>query len=307
MGDQLNYLNNLNRPNLVDITLLQKINDGYSYSSQPKVSHFYNMIQTAGSMTCSIAKDNIFISVIVIFLFLFLAWCYIEKQRQDVLTEKYLQKKLAKSLLNDELNLFSEVPSPLNVEKLFNDIKTDLFVVKESKININNEEDIQNIETMNQQSLSGNINSPNQERPVHMTKREQNIQSFEKNQNNGVGYTPNTNQFGAISSNQIESQNMGINQYPSQGYPKGAARDFGQEFVQQAPTIIQSQPPQPAMQQQQQPTMQQQQQQQQQQQPDMQRQQQEQQNQPQPIGGPVGSSRYMDISNGFNKNSYMLM
>ena len=110
----MNYLNNLNRPNLVDMSLLQKINDGYGYTSQPKISQVGSFFQTAGSITCNLIKDNIFISLIVISLFLFLIWCFIEKQRLDAMTEKYLQKKLAKSLLNDELNLFSEVPSPLN-------------------------------------------------------------------------------------------------------------------------------------------------------------------------------------------------
>ena len=68
MGEQLNYLNNLNRPNLVDFTLLQKINDGYSYTSKPQTSYLYNILQTAGSVTCNVAKDNIFISIIIISL-----------------------------------------------------------------------------------------------------------------------------------------------------------------------------------------------------------------------------------------------
>jgi hypothetical protein len=281
MSQQNNYLNNLNRPNLVDLSLLQKINDGYSYNSQPKVSHFYSLVQTAGSNVCSVAKDNIFISIIVFSLVLFLGWCYIEKQRLDTLTEKYLQKKLAKSLLNDELNLFTEIPSPLNVEKLFNDINTDINIEKKvNNINdINEEEEIKNIENMNQQNL-------NQERPVYMTKREMNIKNNDSNQNQlGSGANPN---------------NMGLNQYPSQGFPKGAARDFGQDFMQQQapPPIIQ----QPTQQQANQEPIQQQAP----QAPQTQAPQTE-QNTPQPIGGPIGSSKYMDISSGFNKNSYMLM
>jgi hypothetical protein len=297
MGDQLNYLNNLNRPNLVDFTLLQKINDGYSYNSQPKTSNIYSLVQTAGSSICSIAKDNIFISIIVISLILFLGWCYIEKQRLDALTEKYLQKKLAKSLLNDELNLFNEIPSPINVEKLFNDINNDLYVVKETNNinNINNEEEIKNIENMNQQ----NINQVSQERPVYMTKRELNIKNSESNQNQ-LGSGANFN-------------NMGLNQYPSQGFAKGASRDFGQDFANQQlpPPIIQNQPQQS---QPQQPQQSQPQQPQQPQQPLAYQQALSQdglvkpeQNTPQPMGGPIGSSRYMDISSGFNKNSYMLM
>jgi hypothetical protein len=303
MGDQLNYLNNLNRPNLVDFTLLQKINAGYSYNS-PKTSNIYSFVQTAGSSVCSIAKDNIFISIIVISLILFLGWCYIEKQRLDALTEKYLQKKLAKSLLNDELNLFNEIPSPLNVEKLFNDINTDIYQDKKIKKinNINNEEEIKSIETMDQQ----NGNQLNQERPVYMTKREQNIKSNDINQNQ-LGSGSNIN-------------NMGLNQYPSQGFPKGASRDFGQDLIQQQPPppIVQQQPQQQF---QQQPQQQFQQQPQQPQQPQQQPQQPQtyqqalsqdglvkpEENVPQPMGGPVGSSRYMDISAGFNKNSYMLM
>jgi len=121
MSNQLNYLNNLNRPNLVDIALLQKINDGYQYST-PKISYFYSMVQSAGSTTCSLAKDNLFITVVITCLILFLMWCYVEKQRQNALYEKYLQKKLAKSLLSDELSLFTQAPDPLNIENLFNDI-----------------------------------------------------------------------------------------------------------------------------------------------------------------------------------------
>jgi len=275
MGDQLNYLNNLNRPNLVDITLLQKIND-YNNQTPPKLSYAYSLIQRAGSATCTIAKDNIFISVIVISLILFLGWCYIEKQRQDAIYEKYLQKKLLKSLLSDELNLFTETPEPLNIEKLFNDINNDIFIEKEEKTNINNKEVIENMQ--NQGSVP-----PMSDRPIQMTKREQNSQL----------------------ANQPQQSNQNIqeyNQYPAQGFPKGASRDFGQDFTQQ-------QPP-PLVQQQQQ------------QQPPQQLSNQipvykqalsqdglvkpEESNQ-QPIGGPVGTSKYMDISNGFNKNSYMLM
>ena len=126
MSNQLNYLNNLNKPNLVDISLLQKINDGYTYS-QPKQSYLYSFVQTAGSATCGFAKDNLFIFLVIACLILFLIWCYVEKQRQNALYEKYLQKKLAKSLLSDELNLFTEVPELINIEKLFTDINNTII------------------------------------------------------------------------------------------------------------------------------------------------------------------------------------
>ena len=125
MENHFSYLNNINRPNLVDLSLLQKINDGYT-NIPPKTTYLYSLIQNAGSVTCSFAKDNLFISIVVISLVVFLSWCYIEKKRQDVIYEKYLQKRLAKALLNDELNLFSEVPETINIEKLFNDISQDM-------------------------------------------------------------------------------------------------------------------------------------------------------------------------------------
>jgi hypothetical protein len=256
MGDQLNYLNNLNRPNLVDLSLLEKIN---TYNSPPKISYMYSLIQKAGSATCSMAKDNIFISIVVISLILFLGWCYIEKQRQDALYEKYLQKKLAKSLLKDELNLFSETPEPLNMEKLFNDINNDILIKEET--NINKEEVIENMQASVPQTP---------EREIQLTKREQNLQN----------------------SNQIQQSNQIIqeyNQYPSQGHPKGASRDFGQDFTQsQSPLNNQTPVYKQALAQDGivKP---------------------ESNQQTQPIGGPVGSSKYMDISGGFNKNSYMLM
>jgi hypothetical protein len=310
MGEQLNYLNNLNRPNLVDMSLIQKINDYRQHnSSTPKLSYAYSLIQTAGSATFGIAKENVFISVIVISLILFLAWCYIEKQRQDALVEKFLQKKLAKSLLSDELNLFNETLSPLNVEKLFNDINTDLYVEKEN--NINKEPVIENMQNNNPGSVDGSnwliskgLNTD--DRQVHLTKREQNMKLFDRNQ------TSPTEVQGQPAPQPLENTDkvkaFEYSQFPSQGFPKGASRDFGQEFVSSPPPIVQ-QPIQPPQQQNfGQP---------------------QQQNQQAPMykqalaqdglvkqepgkdvgasNGPMGTSRYMDISSGFNKNSYMLM
>jgi hypothetical protein len=161
MSNQLNYLNNLNKPNLVDISLLQKINDGYTYS-QPKQSYLYSFVQTAGSATCGFAKDNLFIFLVIACLILFLMWCYIEKQRQNALYEKYLQKKLAKSLLSDELNLFTEVPEPINIEKLFTDINNTI---------IEEPEPVPVVVSKPVKYINKEV-SP----PIHLTKREQNQQ-----------------------------------------------------------------------------------------------------------------------------------
>jgi len=160
MSNQLNYLNNLNKPNLVDISLLQKINDGYTYS-QPKQSYLYSFVQTAGSATCGFAKDNLFIFLVIACLILFLMWCYIEKQRQNALYEKYLQKKLAKSLLSDELNLFTEVPEPINIEKLFTDINNTII----------EEPELVPVVSKPVKYINKEV-SP----PIHLTKREQNQQ-----------------------------------------------------------------------------------------------------------------------------------
>jgi hypothetical protein len=190
MDNQLSYLNNFNKPNLVDISLLQKINDGYNFNP-PKMSYLYSMVQSAGAATCNLAKDNLFISVIVVSLIFFLGWCYIEKKRQDAIYEKYLQKKLAKSLLNDELNLFSETPEPINIEKLFNDISTD---ISNEKLETNTQDPVPPpIE--NQESNQEHNQEPHQEphqvsnqelvlsqKPVHMTKREHNLQIYDSNQ-----------------------------------------------------------------------------------------------------------------------------
>ena len=89
-------------------------------------------------------------------------WCYIEKQRQNALYEKYLQKKLAKSLLSDELNLFTEVPEPINIEKLFTDINNTI---------IEEPEPVPVVVSKPVKYINKEV-SP----PIHLTKREQNQQ-----------------------------------------------------------------------------------------------------------------------------------
>jgi hypothetical protein len=201
MADQLNYLNNLNKPNLVDLSLLQKINDGYQYSP-PKISYLYSMVQTAGNATCSLAKDNLFIFVVIMCLVLFLIWCYVEKQRQNAIYEKYLQKKLAKSLLNDELNLFTETPDPINVEKLFVDINESM------------------VETINpepepEEKMQVNYVSKNTNNNVHMTKREQNLQIYDSNQRvpEHMKNSTTSNQSIPLAGNDASSRYMDINNF----------------------------------------------------------------------------------------------
>jgi len=185
MREQLNYLNNLNRPSLVDLSLLQKINEGYQHST-PKISYLYSFIQTAGKATCSLAKDNLFITVIITCLILFLMWCYIEKQRQNAIYEKYLQKKLAKSLLNDELNLFTETPNPINIEKLFVDINDTMKVDEEEQPELEQQlelEQISYVQPPEIENIKSNLNPIISSGPnVHMTKREQNLQIYDANQ-----------------------------------------------------------------------------------------------------------------------------
>jgi hypothetical protein len=194
MGDQLNYLNNLNKANLVDLSLLQKINEGYQHSA-PKSTYIYSLVQKAGSVTCGLAKDNIFITVVVACLVLFLVWCYIEKQRQNALYEKYLQKKLAKSLLSDELNLFTQVPEPLNMDKLFVDINDEM---KEPEIQ--KQENTEKVEYTQVEPTSS---------PVHLTKRESNLKIYDANQRK-----PDiSNQEHPISGNPTSSKYMSMNDF----------------------------------------------------------------------------------------------
>jgi len=202
MGEQLNYLNNLNKPNLVDLSLLQKINDGYKYST-PKISYLYSMVQTAGNATCGLAKDNLFIFVVIMCLIFFLIWCYVEKQRQNAIYEKYLQKKLAKSLLNDELNLFTETPDPINVEKLFIDINETIVNPVEPEPEQEPEPESKPITYIPKE------NSP--PKNFHMTKREQNLQIYDANQR--TPNLPNTNNNVPLAGNASSSKYMDINNF----------------------------------------------------------------------------------------------
>jgi len=210
MSDQLSYLNNLNRASLVDLSLLQKINEGY-HNSPPKMSYIFSMIQTAGSKTCSLAKDNLFITVVITCLILFLMWCYIEKQRQNAMYENYLQKKLARSLLSDELNLFTETPNPINIEKLFVDINDTIAI--ENNIPIETPEPETPEENTPQENTQVNyiqVEKPNSP-PVHLTKREQNLKIYDSNQRKPELLMPNVNE--PMAGNVVSNRFMSINDY----------------------------------------------------------------------------------------------
>ena len=207
MNDQLNYLNNLNKPNLVDMALLQKINDGYGHSV-PKVSYLYSLIQTAGSNTCSLAKDNLFITIIIVCLILFLSWCYVEKQRQDAIFEKFLQKRLAKSLLSDELNLFTETPDPINIEKLFTNIND---TIKEEPPQEQEPPQQPQIQEPPQQPHQQPHQQPSQ---AYMTKRERNQQLDEPGK---ISYKPLPEQSEPIAGN-TSSKYMNFNNFNSNSY-----------------------------------------------------------------------------------------
>jgi len=137
-------MNNLDRPNLVDINILQKINDNYvantlqggtTVSSGFKsviLTNLLNFVQYAGGNTYRVIKENLFISIITISLILFLTWCYIEKKRYDAIQEIMLKKKYTKMLLeenlytNNELEYFETKPDSVNLSELFTEINTEL-------------------------------------------------------------------------------------------------------------------------------------------------------------------------------------
>ena len=116
--------NQFNKPNLVDYTLIQKLNQGYHHhGSILSVPSFF---QKAGSLSFNLVKENLFMSIILSLLILFLAWCYVEKKRQDKIIEKIYQRKMAKVMLEEELQLFTDIPVELNINDLFKDINNDL-------------------------------------------------------------------------------------------------------------------------------------------------------------------------------------
>jgi len=81
-------------------------------------------LQYAGNFIYKHIKENLFISVIVVSLILFLSWCYVEKKRHDKIQEKMIRKEYMKSLLDEEL--FIKEPEELNINELFKDINNDL-------------------------------------------------------------------------------------------------------------------------------------------------------------------------------------
>lgn len=120
MGDT----NQFNKPNLVDYTLIQKLNQGYHHRGA--IAGVPSLFQKAGSFSFNLIKENLFMSIILLLLVIFLAWCYVEKQRQDNILEKLYQKKMAKVMLEEELQLFTDIPVELNINDLFKDINNDL-------------------------------------------------------------------------------------------------------------------------------------------------------------------------------------
>ena len=120
MGDT----NQFNKPNLVDYTLIQKLNQGYHHHGA--IAGVPSLFQKAGSFSFNLIKENLFMSIILLLLVIFLAWCYVEKQRQDNILEKLYQKKMAKVMLEEELQLFTDIPVELNINDLFKDINNDL-------------------------------------------------------------------------------------------------------------------------------------------------------------------------------------
>jgi len=137
MGEQINNLYNLNRPHLVDMNVLDNITNSFRGGSTQStgfknkfLTKITNFIQSAGNNTCGLVKDNLFISVIIILLVLFLTWCYIEKKRYDAIQEKILKKKYMKMLLeendNNEFEYFNEIPDKVQLNELFEEINSEL-------------------------------------------------------------------------------------------------------------------------------------------------------------------------------------
>jgi hypothetical protein len=130
MAEHIHFLTQNNKPNLVDYSLLQKLNSGSVTNPLP------TFIQKAGSISFNLIKENLFMSIIIISLVLFLSWCYVEKKRQDKLSSKLMQKQKVKELLEEELQLFKEEPESVDVANLFKDINKDIAEVKLEKMEV---------------------------------------------------------------------------------------------------------------------------------------------------------------------------
>jgi hypothetical protein len=91
--------------------------------SQPSGPTF---VQRAGSAILKLIFDNLFMSIIIISLILFLAWCYVEKKRQTAIEEKYFQKLYLKSLKSNDSEYFSKELDPVDLTNLFDEINKDL-------------------------------------------------------------------------------------------------------------------------------------------------------------------------------------
>ena len=65
MGEQFNLINNINRPNLVDYSLLQKINEVYQNKPLQVQNQIPSYLQRAGSVIYSLIMDNLFMSLII--------------------------------------------------------------------------------------------------------------------------------------------------------------------------------------------------------------------------------------------------
>jgi len=133
MAEHIHYLTQNNKPNLVDYALLQKLNSSTISNPLP------NFVQKAGSISFNLIKDNLFMSVIIISLVLFLCWCYVEKKRQDIISSKLIQKQKVKELLEEELQLFKEEPESVDIANLFKDINKDIAEVKLEKMEVDEE------------------------------------------------------------------------------------------------------------------------------------------------------------------------
>ena len=96
-------------------------------------------LQYAGNFIYKHIKENLFISIIVVSLILFLSWCYVEKKRHDKIQEKMIRKEYMKSLLDEEL--FIKEPEELNINELFKDINNDIqeeIIIKPENISKEN-------------------------------------------------------------------------------------------------------------------------------------------------------------------------